>query len=137
MNAPPPIPASRPPLILGPSAGAARAQQMALFSVLAPGLGIGLNVVVGSAIQGERLALFVLGLTATLLILAGFVLGIVALFSTRKHGRKGIIGKAIAGICINGILIVFMLLSIPLLMKAGERAKAIQRQKASEQLGQP
>ena len=137
MNAPPPIPAPQPPLIPRPSAGAARAQQMALFSVLAPAVGIGINVAVGPAVHGDRLAMLVVGLAATLLILAGFVLGIVALFSTRKHGRKGILGKAIAGICINGLLIAFMLISIPFLMQAGERAKAIQRQKASEQPVQP
>jgi hypothetical protein len=63
-----------------------------------------------------------------LLIVSGLVLGILALIATRRHGRAGIFGKALAGTCINGMLVLAMLISIPGLMKAMERAKAVQRQ---------
>jgi hypothetical protein len=79
----------------------------------------------------------VLGGTSILLILAGFVLGIVALIGTRKHGRKGIFGKAVAGISINGILILFMLISIPAFKKMAEQAKEMRRQRMEQQQTHP
>ena len=77
--------------------------------------------------------MMILGCTAILLILAGFVLGIVALVQTKKHGKEGIFGKAIAGVCVNGLLIALMLISIPGLIKAVERAKEKQRQRLQQQ----
>jgi len=108
-----------------------------LFSFLAPFVSIGINVFGHQAVQGNRVGMIVLGGTCTLLILAGFVLGIVALIGTRKYGTKGILGRAIAGICINGIIICFMLIAIPSFIKAAERAKEKQPQGMEQQPAQP
>jgi hypothetical protein len=108
-----------------------------LFSLLAPFVGIGISVFGQQSVQGNRVGMIVLGGTCTLLILAGFVLGIVALMGTRQHGRKGIFGRAIAGICINGVLILFMLIAIPGFIKAAERAKEMQRQRMEQRPTQP
>ncbi len=44
-------------------------------------------------------------LIALLLMLAGLALGIAALFGIRQHGTRGILGPAIVGIILNGLLI--------------------------------
>jgi hypothetical protein len=136
-TAPPIIPQTPPPLISAASSAGSFARQAALFSLLAPLVSIGVNVVGHQSVQGNQVGMMVLGGTCTLLILAGFVLGIVALIGTRKHGRKGILGRAIAGICINGIIICFMLVAIPSFLKAAERAKERQRQRMEQQRTQP
>ena len=38
-------------------------------------------------------------------MIIGFVLGLIALFATRKHGRKGILTPALVGTILNGLLI--------------------------------
>ena len=54
----------------------------------------------GSRIGGR---LFV-ELGALLLMVVGLALGVIALFGTRKHGIRGILAPALAGIIINGLL---------------------------------
>jgi len=66
------------------------------------------------------------GLIQILLILFGLAFGIVAWVSTKRHGKEGVLGKAIAGTCINGALILVALLTIPGVIMAGWRAKAHQ-----------
>ncbi|HEX3624039.1 MAG TPA: hypothetical protein VH280_01300 [Verrucomicrobiae bacterium] len=51
----------------------------------------------------------------------------------KKHGRKGILGKAVAGVCINGILVLGMVLAIPMFIKLANQAKAAQAQQQMEQ----
>ena len=46
----------------------------------------------------------IIELVALLLIVVGFVFGVVALFGIRTHGRSGILAPAIAGIIINALL---------------------------------
>jgi hypothetical protein len=134
MELPPPIPTSTPPPPL-PSAKRApnSIRQAALFSVWAPFIGMGVNIFVQAPLRGNRMALAIVGGTAMLLIFSGFIAGIVALVGTKKHGKEGIFGRAIAGICINGVLMALMLLSIPGLMKAAQRAKAAQQKRAQEE----
>ncbi|MDB6124664.1 MAG: hypothetical protein JWQ71_3657 [Pedosphaera sp.] len=47
----------------------------------------------------------VIELIALLLMVIGFVLGIVALFGISRHGAKGILTPALTGILLNGLLI--------------------------------
>lgn len=103
-----------------------------MFSFAAPFVGIAVNVFSQAAVRGNRLGMMIVGCTAILLILSGFVLGVVALVLTKKQGRQGILGRAIAGICINGLLIALMLISIPAFIKAAERAKEMQRQQQQQ-----
>lgn len=84
--------------------------QAAHASVLAPltSIGIGIVVNVGLGSQITPMAKIIVGSLCTLLISSGFILGICALFGIRRYGRKGILGRAIAGIAINGLLLIFM-----------------------------
>ena len=81
--------------------------------------------------------MMILGGTSILLIFVGFVLGIVALVKTMKQGKQGTIGLAIAGICLNGIIILFMLIAIPTFIKAAQQAKQMPPQRLEQEQKQP
>src|ERR1022692_3247527 len=121
LTTPPPIVPASPPTSSFP-------KQAATFSLFAPSVSFAISIFVQPQVNGIRIAMIILGLTSMLLIIAGLVLGIVALAATKRHGRAGIFGKALAGTCINGLRVLVMIVSIPGLMKAMERAKAMQRQ---------
>ena len=93
---------------------------------------MGISIMLQPQVRGNRWAMMILGLTSVLLIVLGLVFGIVALVATKRHGRRGIFGKAIAGTCICGLLTLLMLISIPGLMRAMERAKEMQRQRMEQ-----
>jgi hypothetical protein len=126
MNAPPVI--SQPPLL--PTAKKPFALQAAQASVLSPLIAVGVSIVVNVGMGGQTSPLMgmITGGLSILLIVLGFVFGIIALSGVRRHGRKGILGRAIAGIIINGFLIAVMILSIPAWRKAAARAKQAERQ---------
>ena len=71
--------------------------------------------------------------TITFIILGGFVLGILALFATKRHGKKDIFAKAVAGTAINGALILLSLLLRPGLIKAAERARQMRQRHAGKE----
>src|SRR5262249_41943686 len=62
---------------------------------------------------------------AILMILSGFILAVMALCLMNRQGRRGVFGPALAGVIINGLLAVTMLLAIPVLVKAHNRATAM------------
>jgi acetyl esterase/lipase len=122
---PPPEP---PPLLSHPGSPAGKqfAKQAATFSLIAPLAAFFIGIFLQPQVRGNRLAMMILGLASVFLILSGLVLGVVALIGTRRLGRTGILGKAIAGTCINGFLVLIMLASTPALLKAIAEAKQIQ-----------
>jgi ABC-type molybdate transport system permease subunit len=128
---PPPI-FSPPPL---PPAKKPFAAQAAQASLLAPAIafGIGIVVNVGLGSQSSPLVGIITGSVTILLIVSGFIFGIIALAGVPRYGKKGILGRGIAGVCINGILIAIMIISIPMYIRMAERAKAIQQQKLEQQ----
>lgn len=64
----------------------------------------------------------------TLIIFSGFVLGIISLFGIKRHGKAGILWRAVAGL----LIITFMLLAaIPSFL----RARAITRERYEQQYG--
>jgi len=106
------------------------ARSAATFSLAAPFVAMAINWFSREAVRGNRIGMMIVGCTAILLIVSGFILGVIALVRTKKCGREGIFGKAIAGVCINGLFVVAMLISFHVLTKFYiERANDIQRQK--------
>jgi hypothetical protein len=61
------------------------------------------------ALSGSPVGMLVVGGVSLLAIAGGFILGLVAFFA--RKGEKAT-GKALAGICINALLIPFMILGI-------------------------
>lgn len=85
------------------------AQQAASYSLLAPVL----MILVGAAAHGithagtavPRVAWILIGLAELSLTVSGLVLGIVALCGISRHGTRGLLGRGIAGVILNGILL--------------------------------
>jgi hypothetical protein len=69
-----------------------------------------------------RKAIALVASSALWLLVIGLILGIVALFGISKHGTKGILGPAIVGIIINGLLISFVVTNF-----ITSRARAMQQ----------
>lgn len=122
---PPPIPVK-----VESSDGWYFARQAATFSLAAPFVAMAVTGLSREAVRGNRVAMIIVGGTNILLIVSGFILGVIALVRTKKCGREGIFGKAITGVCINGFFIAAMLISFHMLTKfAIELANDRQRQR--------
>ena len=93
------------------------ARQAATFSLAAPLVAMALNWFSRDAVRGNRVGMVIVGGIGVLFIVSGFILGVIALVRTKKCGKEGIFGKAIAGVCINGLFIAAMLISIHTLTK--------------------
>ena len=83
----------------------------AKFSLWAPVLTIPVNLVTAVVLNsaqasGTYLGSVVQSGVTALVIVAGFALGWFALWKTRQCGREGIWGRAVAGIVINGVLLI-------------------------------
>ena len=59
--------------------------------------------------------IYVIGFIVLLFIVLGFVSGIIALAITKKPERKGIFGRALIGICLNGLLMVSLIIVLLIL----------------------
>jgi len=74
----------------------------------------------GSGVQWGKIAVGGIG---TLLVLAGFVLAIIALSVMTRDGRRGILGFALAGLILNASVVALGV--IPLVLKVRNRARAV------------
>ena len=133
MNAVPPIISQQPPPL--PPSKKPFAFQAAQASLLAPAIAFGIGIVVNVGLSGQSSPLvgIITGSLSILLIVSGFIFGVIALAGIPRYGKKGILGRSIAGVCINGIIIMLMIISIPMYKRMAERAKEIQQQKLEQQ----
>ena len=102
---PPPIP---PEHQNKPSASS----QLAIASLIAPALGIGVWVAASIALKGNaqsQSTTVILDLVAGIFILAGLIAGSIALSGIPTHGSKGVLGRGIAGLVINGLLVLIFI----------------------------
>ncbi|HEX5221365.1 MAG TPA: hypothetical protein VFZ59_17505 [Verrucomicrobiae bacterium] len=86
-------------------------RQLALASLLAPGLALGVSAAIRAAnanAEPARATHLILGGVSLLLIGSGFVSAIVALASIPRHGARGILGRGIAGLILNGLLLAIL-----------------------------
>jgi hypothetical protein len=93
------------------------ARQAAWYSLSAPLVAMALSGFCRDEVRRNHVSLMIVGSITNLLLLSGFILGVIALYRTRKCGREGIFGKAIVGVCINGLFIALILISIQFLTK--------------------
>ena len=98
-------------------------RQAAMFSLAAPFVGIGVNLITTLIVRGNRWALLIGALASVGLIVAGLGFGIVALVSNRKQNLEGVTPRAVGGVCISGFLILLMAAGLPGLLRAIEKAK--------------
>ena len=93
------------------------ARQAATYSLAAPFIAIVLNWFSREEVRRNRSSMLIVGGICMLLILSGFIFGVIALYRTKKCGRDGIFGKAITGVCINGLYIAAILIGFHMLTK--------------------
>lgn len=84
--------------------------QAATASVFAPLIAVGLTIISIAARtsldpQSRGRVAFGIGIASSIIILLGWISGIVALFGIPKHGKKGILIKALCGIIIPLLLL--------------------------------
>jgi hypothetical protein len=97
-----------PPPILKP--GKSFAHQAALCSLAAPALavlvGAAAHAISTPAAPTPRMTSIISGAICLLLIIVGFVAGIAGLCGIGKHGARGILGRSVSGLLINGLLLI-------------------------------
>jgi hypothetical protein len=91
-------------------------KQAATASLFAPLLSFVIGIFLQTQMEGNRIGRIILGSISTLLLIAGFIFGITALVATKRHGRAGILGKALAGTLINGFFVLGMFTLVPWVM---------------------
>ena len=97
-------------------------RRAAMFSLAAPFLGIGINLLATLVARDNRAVLLLGALATIVLILAGLAFGVLALVSNRKCQLEGVTPRAVGGVCISGFLILMMASGLPGLLRALEKA---------------
>lgn len=98
------------------------AVQAAKLSVWAPLVCIATNAAARAGSVG-RPAPLVIGIVSLVVYVVGLVSGVVALFGVRKHGREGILGRAVLGVTLNSLIIACVVLCIPVLLRSRRSAQ--------------
>ena len=91
--------------------------QAARFSFWAPIVAIFLNIVGSSVTKESRGATIVLGIICCAIIVLGLAFAVYALLSIRKHGKRGVLGYGIAGLILNGLIVISAVAAIPAFQK--------------------
>jgi hypothetical protein len=128
---PPPLP---PPL---PGNRNSFAHQAAIASLVSPLLAVFVSVATAAATRGagaSSTGRLITGGICVLLIIAGVVLAIVALCGIPQFGRRGLLGRSIAGLVVNGGLMFFMVTGLVVgIKRAAEGRKAAEDIQVSSQ----
>ena len=117
----------------GSSAREPFAVQAAKFSLYTPIVLIVLNMAVQGGAKGSqtvsndglaRLGIIILSSISLVLVIAGFVLGLVALAGMKRHGTKNILGRAVTGVVLNGLFLLAWVFALVFLSGLAGRMKA-------------
>ena len=100
-------------------------EQAAKFSMYAPLVALAIGCLGRAGGMQDRSAAMVLATINMLLIVAGFILGIVALISVKKHSPERILGRAIIGIILNGLVLALILFAFSSMGSAGQIKKQV------------
>ncbi|HSZ59351.1 MAG TPA: hypothetical protein VK797_27155 [Tepidisphaeraceae bacterium] len=95
-------------------------EQAARFSFYTPLLMLVLGIL--SMTKQDRAVAIAIGSINALLAISGLILGVVALVSMRRYGRKRILGRAVVGTGMNAAIIGLV---VSILMPAMHRAKFV------------
>jgi hypothetical protein len=95
------------------------AQNVALFSLLAPIAAAGFDYFANSLRNEDPLVGRVLGLTAIILVPVGLAASVIALAFIPRLGKTGILWQALGGLSLNGVLMVVMAWVFVLASKGG------------------
>jgi hypothetical protein len=101
MTSPPPIPS----VLLQKN----KFQELARASWIAPLIGIVVNLMIAGAQISSDSKFTLIG---SIFCLVGFLCGLIALFGIPKYGAKGILGPAIVGLTITGLMIALAAMAV-------------------------
>jgi hypothetical protein len=93
------------------------AKRAARYSIYAPIAAVLLNWLSNSVGMETAQMKLIIGSIIIALFIIGLVMAVIALIGMRKHGKKGILGYAVAGLLINGLVIAGTITLIPALTK--------------------
>jgi len=99
------------------------AKQAAKVSLYVPFIAIGVNLLTKSIQQSSKLSAFAISSVCSVLIIIGFIFGIIALLGMKKHGKKGILWRSIIGLSVNSFLIISAILLFNSMAKMKEKMK--------------
>jgi len=88
-------------------------RQASSASLIAPLLSVVLYVLLRTQIHGNGIGLFMLGLICLVLLLTGFVLGVMALAQSWHFRATGLFAKALMAAVINGLFVAGMVVGFP------------------------
>jgi len=97
------------------------AQRAARFSLFAPLIALCFNIMAPQF--KSRQAGMVVSIVFLLVVLVSLILAIIALCGIRRHGKKGIKGYAMAGLILNGVIILVAIGGTILLVPALRKVK--------------
>jgi len=125
MNPPPITPDSSP---APKSAGKTFAHQAAAGSLLAPLIVILVNAALHASSQTpqmSRTVVLISGFACLTIIVAGFAMAIVGLCGVKRHGARGLLGKSIAGLLINGLLLILFVIGFTIGLGKGLQSRQL------------
>ncbi len=99
-----------------------RAAQLSLYAPLVCWLLAVLNNnVIGPSLEpaNAQLGRNIVGCIMLLLVPAGFILGIIALVGMQKVGTQGILGRAVTGVVLGGLIMRSLLPLLPMILQEG------------------
>lgn len=80
-------------------------EQAARFSLYVPVAVVMLGFCVSTMMQRERSTILAIAYFNLVLMVLGFLAGVIALVAMRKFGREGILYRAVGGVILNGLLL--------------------------------
>jgi len=67
-------------------------------------------------------------------VLGSCILGVIALFGVRVHGKKGLLMPALTGACVSGLIILMFFVALALGFSEGIKERADWRQKRADEM---
>lgn len=108
-------------------------QQAARFSCYAPVAAVGIRIITLQAEQETPFTGVIVGGLNIFLITLGFLFAIYALFSMFRNGQRGILGYAIIGLPVNGLLVVAIIFSFQNVASLAElNTRSLTKEEATE-----
>src|SRR5579862_590813 len=84
-------------------------RDLARASWIAPLIGFALNLImIGAQVPPTSVLKFV----GPAFYILGLLFGLIALFGVSKYGKKGILGQALCGMCVNGLIIAVVTIGV-------------------------
>ena len=101
-------------------------EQAARFSLYVPVAVLMLGFCISTMLQKERSTVLAIAYFNLVLMVLGFLAGVIALVAMKKYGREGILYRAVGGVILNGLLLASVAtLLFPMLQRGRMRDQLV------------